>query len=534
MTDTDETVTSSQAHSLRVWAGRIVAAVVVVYGVSVANDLLLADTRLIADRADMVSLDRVPAWSVEVQHALFGQGSIGYRLTAMLVHLLNCGLLLLVARRWTSASLAGWGTLIFAIWPSGSQAVLHLGSQAELLTTTWILSALWLSGGGRFHVIRAVGLLLIVILGLHTSAQAFALPLFLLLVHHRLARRGQPTPTWLMHLSAYGTAAGWLLWKMSTRAADAAIIDPLTNPLASLPTSQRVMVALDQGWSYAQSLLVPLRLSADYGFGVIDVSATLTTCVRVGLLLALLGFVLLRFVRHADLLSLGVLWWAVALLPASNVVSRIDLARSDAYLYLAMVGGSLSLAALLTTLSTSSRTRWIVATLLVMMGARTIAWCRDWRDDEHLWAATVVAQPSSARAHEALATALQRRGASVAAQAHYQRAIGLYPRFATAHLNLGLSLYEEGRWPAALDQFDIVCQLQPLNATAHLNRGAALFRQGLWMPAADAYRQAAELRPAWPVPWLNLGDALRAAGDEDAAAAAADHARSLGAVLSFD
>ena len=265
MTDTDETVTSSQAHSLRVWAGRIVAAVVVVYGVSVANDLLLADTRLIADRADMVSLDRVPAWSVEVQHALFGQGSVGYRLTAMLVHLLNCGLLLLVARRWTSASLAGWGTLIFAIWPSGSQAVLHLGSQAELLTTTWILSALWLSGGGRFHVIRAVGLLLIVILGLHTSAQAFALPLFLLLVHHRLARRGQPTPTWLMHLSAYGTAAGWLLWKMFTRAADTAIIDPLTNPLASLSTSQRVMVALDQGWSYAQSLLVPLRLSADDG-----------------------------------------------------------------------------------------------------------------------------------------------------------------------------------------------------------------------------------------------------------------------------
>ncbi|SVD60674.1 uncharacterized protein METZ01_LOCUS413528, partial [marine metagenome] len=27
MTDTDETVISSQAHSLRVWAGRIVAAV---------------------------------------------------------------------------------------------------------------------------------------------------------------------------------------------------------------------------------------------------------------------------------------------------------------------------------------------------------------------------------------------------------------------------------------------------------------------------------------------------------------------------
>ena len=70
--------------------------------------------------------------------------------------------------------------------------------------------------------------------------------------------------------------------------------------------------------------------------------------------------------------------------------------------------------------------------------------------------------------------------------------------------------------------------------SAHLNRGAALFRQGLWMPAADAYRQAAELRPAWPVPWLNLGDALRAAGDEDAAAAAVDHARSLGAVSSFD
>ena len=54
------------------------------------------------------------------------------------------------------------------------------------------------------------------------------------------------------------------------------------------------------------------------------------------------------------------------------------------------------------------------------------------------------------------------------------------------------------------------------------------------MPAADAYRQAAELRPVWWVPWLNLADALRAAGDEEAAAAAMQQARELGAVLPFD
>jgi tetratricopeptide (TPR) repeat protein len=531
---------------VRNWTVLVVAAVVAVYAASLFNELLAADLLLIditADGYDPTQGGRLTRWWLAAQTVVFGLHPFGFRLTGLLLHAINSCLLLLVARQWTSSTTAGLAAVLFAVWPSGSQAVLSLPAHGVLLGTGLLLLGLYCTQIRGHRSLLALGLVATTVLALHATVQVAALPGLMLLGQRRRNARSLPPPSLMMHLLGYGSVVVWLLARLPAWSDSGAVVDILSNPLALLPTTQRVMIGLDQGWHYAQLLVMPMRLSADYGYGVINLSTTVGTGLQAGLLLALLGFALLRFIRLAELTMLGVLWVAATLLPVSNILLTGEAAFSEAYLYLPMVGFSLSLAACLSSWSLASlswRTtgpmvrRVVVGLLLVFMCGRTLWRCTDWQNAERLWEHTVATQPNSARAYDALGTALYVRGAFVAAEARHRRGIGIYPRFATAHYNLGLSLYAQGKWAAALAAFERTCQLQPQRAAAHLNRGATLFRQGRWMPAADAYRLAAELRPAWPVPWLNLADALRAAGDAAAAAAAIEQAKQLGAVLPFE
>lgn len=529
--------------SLGTWTGLVLAAALAAYGLSLGNGFVAADLHLIDPMADGYAPPTV-SWLtgqlIGAQVGLFGRQPALMHLVSLLLHGGASLLLLLAARRWAGPATAGMAAVLFAVWSSGSQAIFSVASQGEALAAVLVLLALWLaSASTQRPVVQTMSVAVAGMLALMASTQAVALPLLLFLVHHRLRHRQQPLPSMTTHLTAYGLVLAMLLWRLPTWSASIALLDPLTNPLVLQPTLARIILALDGGWSYARLCLLPVRLSADYGVGVIETIPSLITGLRAGALLGLLGVAAWRYHRRADLLSLGLLWWAASLLPVSNVLAPVSSAMSETYLYLPMAGFCLSLAAALMGLRSAasgwqSPALWAGTILVLIMVFRTASRGADWATDERVWMATVAAQPSSARAHEALATALQARGNPVAAEQHYLRAIAIYPRFTTAHYNLGLALYDQQRWQEALSRFDQVCQLQPQHASGHLNRGAALYRLGRWMPAADAYRQAAELRPVWPVPWLNLADALRAAGDTQAAAAAMAQARDLGAVTPLD
>ncbi|MBT3342412.1 MAG: tetratricopeptide repeat protein [Gemmatimonadetes bacterium] len=567
---------------MRTWVGIVLAAGLLAYAVSAGNGFLAEDLRAIGSPVDghVESYQQhgpggLTGWFLTTQATLFGLRPVPFHAMGLLQHLAASLLLLWASRRWTDPVTAGLAAGLFAVWPSGSQAVFSIASGGELLSAALLLLAIRLATWPGRPALQAGAIALAGIAALQASVQALSLPLLLLLIHHRQRHRRLVGPHLASHLVAYGIALAWLLWHLPTWSASMALLDPLTNPLALQPTTSRILLALDGGWTYARLSFWPVSLSADYGFGVIDAAPSLATGVWAGVLLAGLVTIAWRYHRRGDLVSMGLLWWAAALLPMSNVVVPTAHALSEASLYLPMAGLCLSLAACVQALvawvtptlsrapgSVTGRVTgcgpsgesghasghasghslggwrspvlWMGATLMLLAGSATARRGADWRTDETLWASTLLAAPTSARAHGALATALHARGVEIPAEQHYLKAISLYPRYVTAHYNLGLTLYAQGRWGDALAQFDRTCQLQPQHAAAHLNRGATLYRMGQWMPAADAYRQAAELRPVWWVPWLNLADALRAAGDEEAAAAAMQQARELGAVLPFD
>ncbi len=329
--------------SLRVWVGIIIVAGMLADGVSAGNGLLAADLQLVDPSAAGLT-----GWSLTTAVTLFGQQPMPFHLVGLLQHLAASLMLLWAARRWTDPVTAGIAAGLFAVWPSGSQAVFSIASSTELLAAVLVLVAIRLAAWPKRPVLQVGGIALAGMVALQASAQALGLPLLLLLIHHRQRHQHVARPNLVSHLAAYGIALAWLLWHLPTWSASMALLDPLRNPLLLQSTTSRILPALDGGWTYARLSLWPFSLSADYGIGVIEMAPSFVTAIWAGVLLACVVTIAWRYHQRADLLSMGLLWWMAALLPVSNVVAPTTRALSEAYLYLPVAGLCLSLSAAVT------------------------------------------------------------------------------------------------------------------------------------------------------------------------------------------
>ena len=116
-------------------------------------------------------------------------------------------------------------------------------------------------------------------------------------------------------------------------------IEPLDNPLVDLQGIDRVLAALAVATRYAVLLVVPARLSADYSFAAIDVSALPIVEIAGGLLLvALVVGAAWRFCRQPDIPGLAMVWLAICFAPLVNVLFPIGTILAERISYMPSVG----------------------------------------------------------------------------------------------------------------------------------------------------------------------------------------------------
>ena len=448
--------------------------------------------------------------SFAAEYAIFGRQPLLYHLTGLLLHLAVTLLAWRLFRRLAGDGAALWGAAAFAVLPGHSEAVIAIAGRADLLTTAGSLAALLIwSGGGGWRRALAGGFCFGI--ALLSKEQAAVVPGLLLclcwLQHRRAARRWCWTPFGVSGL----VLAAYLLLRHTVLGGLAMIeIEPLDNPLVDLQGIDRVLAALAVATRYAVLLVVPARLSADYSFAAIDVSALPIVEIGGGLLLvALVVGAAWRFRRQPDIPGLAMVWLAICFAPLVNVLFPIGTILAERISYMPSVGYALGLGWALEAARRrlGSRTRRSLAlALLSVLALLTAARCADWRDELSLFGAVVAVHPESAKGHKGLAKALREAGRLAEAETHYRRAIEIYPRFDTAHYNLGILLYATARLDEALFHFERACALRPTFADAHLNRGAALFKLGRLTEAIVSTRRALELRPGWSSARQNLHD----------------------------
>ena len=132
---------------------------------------------------------------------------------------------------------------------------------------------------------------------------------------------------------------------------------------------------------------------------------------------------------------------------------------------------------------------------------------------------TVKAQPGRAKAHAAMAFALEQLGRLENARDSFDAAIRAEPAFAQAHNGKGVVLVKLGDPSSALACFDRAIALDARSVEPRMNAGRALLDMGRDSEAAQRFREAGSLAPSDEV-LRRIAEGLHQAGDADSALSA--------------
>jgi Flp pilus assembly protein TadD len=500
---------------------------------------------------------------------------VGFHAVNVLVHAAVSLLVLGLLARFVATPAALAGALLFAVHPVHVEAVANVVGLSELLAAAAVLvaSLLYLDGtawGPGARAVRLAGLSLLYLVGLGAKEIAVTLPgvLFLLEVMrpdpeplaHRLRREGPVFASLAAVLVAY------MVLRLS-------VLGTLTGEvpapaLRGLDTGERILTAFTVWPQYLRLMVFPRTLAANYAPGVLTVSRSLSPTVIVGglVMIVWLGAVVgLR--RRAPVVALGLGWFALTILPVSNLVVPAGILLAERTLYLPSVGAALALAGVAAAVGRAApaRTRRLAAILGVTAGAallvRTVERNPTWFSSFTVMSTLAREHPESYVALRSRAEGLHRVGEDAEAARAYDRAVALAPQ----HYGL---LCEVGEFYARRRQDERAERLlrtavavTPDQPTAYRLLAEMLIRQGrgreghavalrglarsgadreLWSLVSEAYvlkgdleaavrarRAALGQDPGSVHDWNRLAELLDALGRSDQAVRARAHARDL-------
>ncbi len=478
----------------------------------------------------------VTTFTYLLNYAVFGNGDqpAGYHWINLLLHAINASLVYALALLIFES--AGSAFILAALWadhPVLTESVTNIIGRADLLAGLGVLAGLlcYLKGQtaqkGRF--VWALGLAAAQALGLFSKESAVVLIGLMLLcdltwpLRSKLAARVPFYVGAVLICLVFLFINGGSRWHMNVAFTD--------NPLISAGFWSARLTAFKVVGRYLWLFVWPAHLSADYSFNTIPVFSWRLTnwadvvTVLVLLILAIGSRWLLRWRRTQPPLFFFASFFAITLLPTSNLIVLIGTVMAERFMYLPYIGLAGCLVIVLRALSTrfqpggkpAPKLLWAVVSLLIVaLAVRTYERNFDWQDDTSLWTSAVQVSPDSAKAHLNLGVAiLDVPGRLTDAIGEYQIALGIEPNNAQTHYNLGLALSRlPGRLDNAIEQYRAAVRIRPDYSDAHNNLGNALSQVPGDLPEAIAeYRAALRLNPDYTGAHMNLGNALSSSPD---------------------
>jgi tetratricopeptide (TPR) repeat protein len=463
---------------------------------------------------------------------LFGLNPAGHHFSSILFHTLAALLLFTVLRAmtgalWRSAFVAA----VFAIHPLRAESVAWVAERKDVLSAVFFMLTL----GAYVHYARqpSVRRYLMVVLffafGLMAKPMLVTLPLLLFLLDYwPLARNPNSRSDWWKSIAEKAP-----LLLLSFLAGVATLIAQRTtvNYTEELPVTWRIGNALLSYVAYLGQMIWPARLAVFYPHTADRLSPWEVTLA----VLLLGGITALAIVwrKKRPYLSVGWLWYLVALLPVIGFIQVGMQGRADRYTYLPQIGLCI---ALIWTIGNgslrSNRRRAIFAgAAAVIIG--TLAWqariqTSYWSSTESLWKHALEVTVDNDVAHYNVAALLLRRGEVDEAISHYEKALNIgsgnrethyHLSVALLHTSLGNALAQKGRFNEALIHYRKAVELRDDFADAHSNLAALLARKGETAEAIAHYEKALAIPPEDGPSHVRLARLLLQLGRKDEAVA---------------
>ncbi len=275
----------------------------------------------------------------------------------------------------------------------------------------------------------------------------------------------------------------------------------------------RVLTAAYTYWSNMRALFWPRNLALIYPNVVAD--NPWIKGVMAGAFLAAALLAIIWLTRRYRPVQLGLVWFLVAVLPASQVLPN-PVFRADRFLYLPLMGLALavgSAAALYPrrriTLGAVMAGGVAALAVLTMIATSQI---RVWQDSVTLFERSARVNPTEPAVHINLGAALLQRNELERANRHFLKALRLRNRGAVsaiAQLNLGTAYLRLGEVDEAILRFSEAIRLNPDDPRGYNSRGYARLVKGEpdHRQAIADFNRAIELRSDYAEAYLNRGSA---------------------------
>jgi tetratricopeptide (TPR) repeat protein len=411
-----------------------------------------------------------------------------------------------------SPAISLFSGLLFVVHPIQTQAVTYIVQRAASLATFFYVASLGLyvrarlwSGDEQRRTERLLcysGAVLLGALGILTKETILTLPLACLLYEISFLRQGKID--WRIVLALvlpFLLVPGVLLLTRVIPLADAEYI----TPIQYLLTQFKVLAM------YLRLLVVPVGQNLDHDIPLSNSLLEASTASSLLFLLIIL-FTGWKLFGKARVVSFGIFWFFLTLLPESSLIPIRDV-MVEHRLYLPMVGFALLLPSLAFSLARAVPIRVITSALVLLVGWHgmlSIERNRVWKNDWTLWNDVIQKSPNKARGYSNRGIANLSAGALERAIADYNYAIRLDPSYGLAFVNRGNAYLVMGEYDRAIADYEKALELGLSSsndiARLHYNRGTAFLNKGDIPKALKDLNRALEMDPYYAEAYYNRGN----------------------------
>ena len=484
--------------------------------------------------------------TLALDYQIWGMNPSGFKLTNALLHLVNvllvfCLALRVLRRRTSNRRVAGelWevgssalAAALFAVHPVVVEPVAWVAGREELLMTLGVLACIHLhltarrladeDARPRAALLCYAGAAMCCAAACLSSAMAVIVPM--LVVAWEALTVDKVTLRRLLRVT--GT-----LWVISLVTVFIKVLGTDSRVLTAEAESvlaMRAMRVVQLYWQNLRTLVWPEDLAVFHQNH--PPTSFLDHEVMLGIVAVAISLVILWGLRRRWFVLFGLLWFVIALLPSSQIVTH-HVVRADRFLYLPLVGLALALAGgagSLGYLSTGRRAKAAViaagVVIVLALGTRSAVHLRTWKDAVSMWENCLRWYPTCGVAHVGLADNLARRGDCRRALEHYETAMAIYPDSAQILNKMAQFLieFEDPRYrdyDRALRLATRACESDleyfPTLVLTHSRYAGWLVEAGEFQSAIEHYQTAIDLHPRCMPALLGLASLLSTCSDEE-------------------
>ncbi|MBU1062056.1 MAG: tetratricopeptide repeat protein [Candidatus Omnitrophica bacterium] len=467
--------------------------------------------------------------SFTLDYLIWNLRPFGYHLTNLLLHILNVILIYLIIFRLVRPpekegvllDLPFLAALFFAVHPVHTESIAWIKNRFDLLSLLFLLLSFlfFIKYVSKEKVLRGRIILYFAsqisfVLALFSKETAITLPLVLILYAIYFLPKKEYKGALVGIGSYFGIIFFYLAFKLK------GLISVLSDEsIIKLGIHYHILAVIKTMGYYMKLLILPINLNIEHFLSVpksfFEIGVVLSS-----LMLLVLAIMVIRGLKYSRMVSFGILWFFITLLPASNIIFLYARPIAEQRLYIPSLGFCIILAMgirAIPFLESRFFSRKILKNLAVLFTIAififysTIAINRnfDWRKPLTLWTKAVSLSPNNARTHNNLGAAYYNIGQYQEAIASYKKAIEIDPKYAMAYNNLGAAYRDIGENEMAIDAFKKAIELMPGYAEAYSNLGVVLYiENGLVDNVFLHLKRAIELKPDYAEAYNNLAGVL--------------------------